>query len=181
VLVQRQQAQQFNRERKSAAGGEGSSPTATSQQDTSHHEENFAGMADESGGAFEVCLLRCVTSSSREAVLRCAGFLMPEVNRSAPERGEVCSAGLDADKAAHGVANGLAGLWSKVSSRPSSASGGDGGSNTGGGGRVSPAGPRDVETGHADAEAADSANNSTPSAGDVHGPEEAGHGQKKVK
>ena len=94
----------------------------------------------------------------------------------------MCSAGLDADKAAHGVANGLADLWSKVSGRPSSASGGHGGSSSGGGGgRVSPAGPRDVETGHASPETAGSAANSTPSAGDVHGPEEAGHGQKKVK
>lgn len=88
---------------------------------------------------------------------------------------------MDADKAAHGVANGLAGLWSKVSGRPSSTSDSHGGSNSGGGGRVSPAGPRDVETGNADAEAAGRASSSTPSAGDVQGPEEAGHGQKKAK
>jgi hypothetical protein len=93
----------------------------------------------------------------------------------------MCSAGLDADKAAHGVANGLAGLWSKVSGRPSSTSEGHGGSGSGGDGRVSPAGPRDMETGHAGAETAGSAPSSTPSAGDVHGPEEAGHGQKKAK
>ena len=95
----------------------------------------------------------------------------------------MCSAGLDADKAAHGVANGLAGLWSKVSGRPSSASDSHAGSGSGGGGGggASPAGPRDMETGNADAEAAGRAPSSTPSAGDVQGPEEAGHGQKKAK